>query len=139
MRRVVPLLGAAAVVLGICLVPMGTAAAFGAEQLECSISPSGSFSAPDCFPGLPSSSYTVAFEVFNSAGDTFSWTVPSGFTSYSGCGSTDPGCSFVVSADRTDQVANVSVVVSQGANHATLSATATAPATCPFPPNFAFC
>ncbi|HEX5401044.1 MAG TPA: hypothetical protein VFX16_01940 [Pseudonocardiaceae bacterium] len=143
MRKIVPLLGALIATLTFCLVPVGSASAFGAEQLECRIV-SGpivpAFAPGECFPNNPAGSYSVSFEVFNGTGSyTYTWTVPSGFSGYAGCGSTDPGCAFSVGATRADKLINASVVVHQGGSSETLTAQADVPATCPFPPNFAFC
>lgn len=95
--------------------PVGPASAFGAEQLECRIV-SGpvvpAFQAGECTANNPAASYSVSFEVFNGTGSyTYTWTVPTTFTDYGGCGSTDVGCAFDVRAIKADQLVTASVVV----------------------------
>jgi hypothetical protein len=143
MRKIVPLLGAVVVALTFFLVPIGSASAFGGEQLQCRVV-SGpvvpAFEAGDCFPNNPSSSYSAAFEVFDGTGSyTYTWTVPAGVTDIGGCGSTDVGCAFDARAISADKQYTVSVVVQQSGQSETLSATADIPATCAFAGGWAFC
>jgi hypothetical protein len=118
LRRIVPLLGAVVVALTFFLVPIGSASAFGGEQLDCRIV-SGpvvpAFEPGECFPNNPAGSYSIAFEVFNGTGNyTYSWTVPAGVSDVGGCGSTDGSCAFDVRAISADKQYTVSVQVQQG-------------------------
>jgi hypothetical protein len=145
MRRLVPLLGAVAIALGICVLPAGTAAAFGAEQLECRVttdlSTNPAFTSPTCAALSTGFTYGVGFEVFNSAGDTFTWTVPAPYNSEisSGCGSASATCVISLVRLQVDRNVHVSVVVQQGGSSETLSESADVPATCPGHPRPVFC
>ena len=103
--------------------------ALGSESLGCFVAAgvTGQFHSPGCAAARPRSSYVVTFKVLNgSGGYSYSWDTHG----LGDCTSSTDSCSLSVSGITDDQTLRVSVVITQGGQSSTLTATAFIPAVC---------
>lgn len=105
--------------------------ALGGEALGCFVAQGtqGVYTEGDCAVSQPQPSYDAVFHVLDASGSyTYSWDT-GGFTPSSGCSATSDTCIIHVSSS-TDHFIPVSVTLTQGGQHSTVSATAETQAVC---------
>jgi hypothetical protein len=131
MRRIIPFLAAVGATCSLCLVPMGSASAFGAEQVKCAFGPPILGYSTNCEPTSITNPDSISFQVMNESGSgySFAWTLSGSHSVFSGCTSTTDFCS-VTSRSSSDHEVIASVVISQNGSSETSSATADVIAVC---------
>jgi hypothetical protein len=102
-------------VIGMMLIiPAGSAAAIGGEQLGCKVTPGIDEVWPDfCYGGgVPSTTYAARLEVANGSGTyTYEWATPGPLAL--GCRSIDNDCTIFVRASQSDWLLTVAVGINQ--------------------------
>jgi hypothetical protein len=131
MKRLMAILAACGIALGLTVGAVGTASAAG-EVLACRITPATvQFTSPSCGTRQAAASYTTAWVVQNeTAPFTAAWSVPAGFTIVGGCTSAATGCTLQWASAQEDQSVTVSVILTEAGVPETLSATARTLAVC---------
>ncbi|HYS39036.1 MAG TPA: hypothetical protein VEO01_25755 [Pseudonocardiaceae bacterium] len=132
MKRLMAILAACGIALGLTVGAAGTASAAG-EVLACRIAPApitAQFTTPSCVTRLAARTYTTAFVVQNeTAPFTAAWSVPAHVTIVGGCTSATIGCTLQWSSAQDHDV-TVSVTLTEAGVPETLSATAVTSAVC---------
>jgi len=130
MRGICTVVASVGVALALCLVPTGSASAFGGEQLYCSVG-NGPLADGACNQVTPTSPTGVAYHVVDQSGSgySYSWTLSGNYSTLQGCTSTTDYC-YVTTPNVSDHEIIATVVVTQNGSSETLSATAEIASVC---------